>query len=374
MKLSCLRKNLNSGLQTVERAIAKNSTLPILDNILLETDRGRLKCSATNLELAVIARVGSKIVKPGRITVPSRIISSLVGSLPNKKIDLEVKGNSLFVSSEGGKSKIKGLPAKDFPLIPTIKEKATMSIGAPVLKRALSQVVSSASVSESRPELSGVFWKVNGQDLRLVATDSYRLAEKKIFLREKQKEFSFILPLKTSNELVRLLTEREGEVSLSVDDNQAKFSFFGVEIISRLLDGSFPDYERIIPGSFKTEAVLNVSSFASNVKLASLFSGRVDEISLKFAKSSRSKFLEVKAASGEIGSQESKLAVNIKKGGSGNISLNHRYLLEGLSNILTDEVMFLMNDGGTPVMFRPYSEARRPKDKDFLYLIMPIRR
>lgn len=370
MKLSCLQKNLFSGISIVEKAITKNSTLPILENILLTVEKGRLHFSATNLEIAITSWVGGKIVKTGALTVPAKILSNFVASLPNKKVDLESKGNILQVKCENYKVNIKGLPAKDFPLIPKIKKDPIIKLSPPSFKRALSQVAASAAISESRPELSGVFIKADGQEAKIAATDSYRLSEKKIFLREKtRQEFSLILPGRTAYELIRILGEQEGEVSLCLGDNQILFELNNSQIISRLIDGQFPDYQRIIPEKFKGQAMVNTNNFINNIKIASLFSGQVDEVALSFSGSK----LEINSESAEVGNNVSKLPIKLKGAGIKKITLNHKYLLGGLQNILTDEVRLAYNDAHTPVLLTPSSTAKRPKDKDFLYLIMPIK-
>src|SRR3989344_5653939 len=206
MKLSCLQKNLIQGITQVEKAISRNSTLPILSNILLEIDQGRLKFSATNLELAISSWIGARIEKPGSLTIPARIFSSFVSSLPNKKVDLEIKGASLNIKCENSRASIKGLQAKDFPLIPPVKKECEVNLPAPAFKRALSQVIPAVSISDSRPELSGILFKSDGQELALVATDSYRLAEKKLLLKGANPGFKIIIPQRTALELDRKST------------------------------------------------------------------------------------------------------------------------------------------------------------------------
>lgn len=370
MKLSCLQKNLIQGITTVEKAIAKNSTLPILNNILLEVDKGRLKFSATNLEIAIISWVGAKILKPGELTIPAKILSNFINSLPSKKIDLESKANSLEIKCENFKVNIKGLTAKDFPLIPRIKKDPITRVSSPNLKRGLAQVISSAAISDSRPELSGILFKIEGQELKLVATDSYRLAEKKIFLKEKPKEdVSIIIPLRAAYELIRILGDQEEEVSLSLGENQSLFDVNKSQLISRLIDGKFPDYEKIIPEKFKGSAVINLAEFINGAKIASLFSGQVDDIELGFTKTK----LELKSQSAEVGSNISKINSKLKGASVNKIILNHKYLLDGLQNILTDEIKISFNDVRTPILIEPFSEAKRPKDRGFLYVIMPIK-
>jgi DNA polymerase-3 subunit beta len=377
MKLSCLQKNLNRGITIVEKAISRNTTLPILSNILFETDRGRLKLSATDLEIGINCWVGAKIEKPGRITIPAQILSGFVNSLPNKKINLSVQGNNVNLRCENFKVLIKGLPAKDFPLIPKIKEKPLLALPVPAIQRALTQVISAAASTQTRPEISGVLLVFEDDEVRFVATDSYRLAEKKI--RNKQKisnpnPIEMIIPARTIQELIRIFTDQEGDVKIALSENQVLFNFGNINIISRLIEGQYPDYQQIIPSQFKSRAVIETREVVNAIKIASLFASKTDEIKIKFKKAKRGKdVLEIKAESGEIGSNISQVPAKIE-GKNVEISFNYHYLLDGFNHILTDMVSFEVNEDKTPAVLKPFTEkGKRAKDKDYLYLIMPIK-
>lgn len=374
MKLSCTQINFNKGLSITEKAVSKISTLPILGNILLETDKGRLKLSATDLEIGIIYWLGAQIQTQGSITVPARLLSGFVNSLPNKKINILSRGHNLNLKCESFKASIKGLNAKDFPLIPKIKEKPLVSLPIPLLCRAFSQVTPAVAVSQTRPEISGVSICFDGQEVKIAATDSYRLAEKKIQNKNKVDQLiSIIVPSRTIYELIRVFSEQEGEVEIVLGDNQVLFQFGSIHLVSRLIDGQYPDYEQIVPKKSKTQALALTSELLGAVKSASLFAGRTDEIKLSFKKSHNNAFLEIKAESDEKGSNVSR--VKIKLNGLPNeITFNYRYLLDGLHNILTDFVDLNINDDKAPALLKPFTEPdKRPKDKDYLYLIMPIK-
>ncbi|MFH1392178.1 MAG: DNA polymerase III subunit beta [bacterium] len=375
MKLSCMQTNFNKALNITEKAISKTSTLPILANILLETDKGRLKLSATDLEIGIIYWLGAQIQTHGSITIPARLLSSFVNSLPNKKIDILGRGNNLNLKCESFKASIKGLSSKDFPLIPKIKEKPLVSLPIPVLYRAFSQVTPATAVSQTRPEISGVFICFSNQEIKIAATDSYRLAEKRIQNTNKKlgQPISIIVPSRTIYELIRVFGEQEGEVEIVLGENQVLFKLDNINLVSRLIEGQYPDYEQIIPKKSKTQAIASTSELLSAVKSASLFAGRTDEIKLSFKNTGRNAVLEIKAESDDKGSNVSQ--VKIKLNGSQNtIIFNYRYLLDGLQNILTDVVELGINDDKTPALLKPFTEpGKRPKDKDYLYLIMPIK-
>lgn len=375
MKLSCTQINLNKGLSIVEKVISKNSTLPILANILLETDKGRLKLSATDLEIGINFWLGAQITKTGSITVPARLLSGFVNSLPNKKIDISSLGNNLNLKCESFKAIIKGLSSKDFPLIPKIKEKPLTSIPIPLLYRAFSQSTPAVSLSQTRPEISGIFVGFSNNEIKIAATDSYRLAEKKLQTKQKfDKDISIIIPSRTVYELTRVFSEQEGDVDITIEENQILFQFNNINLISRLIEGQFPDYEQIIPKKFKTTVNVLTQDIISAVKTASLFASRTDEVKLRFTKPKQGQaFLEIKAESTEKGSNMSRVKANLE-GSSNEIIFNYRYLLDGLQNILTDCVEMGLNDDKSPVVLKPFVEPnKRAKDKNYLYLIMPIK-
>jgi len=375
MKLFCTQKNLNKNLNIVEKAISRNTTLPILNNILFETDKGRLKLSATDLEIGINCWTGARIEKTGKVTVPARLLSNFISSLPNKKIDISLRGSVLNLKCENFKVSIKTLPAKDFPLIPKIQEKALACLAVPALQRALGQVVSAVAVSQTRPEISGALMCFNNQEVKIAGTDSYRLAEKKIRLKTSaSKPISIIVPARTIHEIVRVLSDQEGDIKIALSENQALFQLGSINIVSRLIEGQYPDYKQIIPQNFKSRALVLTKDILNAVKVASLFSGKIDEIKLQFKKPQRGQsVLELRSESGEIGSNVSQVKAKIS-GRGGTIAFNHRYLLDGLQNIFTDYVELLINNDKTPAMLKPFTEpGKRPKDKDYLYLIMPIK-
>jgi len=372
MKITCLQENLKSNLNITQNIVGKNLTLPILNNLLLETDGGRLRISSTNLEIGINTWTSGKIEKNGSLTCPAKTLTNLVNSLPNKKIDLEAKGNDLFVRCENYKAVIKGLPSDDFPLIPKIKEKPIFVFKkGDNLKNDLNQVVGAAAISESRPEFSGILFRFDKETVKFVATDSFRLAEKTIYQTSNLNQpTSLIIPQRTIQELVRILAEKpSSEVKFVLGDNQILFDLGEVELISRLIDGQYPDYQQIIPKNFETKVTLQKDEFLNNIRIASIFSSKINDIkiSIKTGK------IEILSQDPDLGENKSQMDGEVQ-GKPMEISFNFRYLIEGLANIPTKKVILGMNPEQTtgspksnPAVIRPVG------DNDFIYVVMPIK-
>jgi len=368
MHIICLQKNLKKALSITERIIGKNLTLPILNNILLSIENKRLKVSSTNLEIGINYWVSGKIEKEGSITVPARLLSGFVSNLPNKKVELKVRDNQLSLKCENHKAVLKGLSAKDFPIIPKIKDNSLFKIRGEVFKTALTQVVEMASFSESRPEISGIFMNLDATDskslIKLVATDSFRLAEKIIENKSKNHNHSLIIPQRTIQELIRVLSEEEAELEVILGSSQILFNLGFCQIISRLIEGQYPDYQQIIPKDSKTQVIINREQLINAVRIASLFSSKINDIKLNILPEKSA--LEVSAKDIDLGEDRSQIKAEINGPGL-EVAFNYRYVLDGLNNILSDKVIFSFNTGSNPATIRPVG------DKTYTYMIMPIK-
>lgn len=374
MNITCLKDNLKENLDNALRIVKYNSTLPILNNFLLTTEKGRLKISSTDLEIGFTSWISSKITKEGGITVPAQLLSQFIGNLPNKNIEFEVKDNKLYLSCDTIKASINGLSADDFPIIPKIKNTSMLVINSKILKDALSSIVNSAASSDARPEISSVYVKIEPDQIKFVATDSFRLAHKTIFiikdeLKEKikinfEKSQNIIIPLRTISEILRILGDKNYDISVAVDKNQIFFSFNDIQVVSRLVEGNYPDYEAIIPKSFETKCYLSKSALEEAVKLSSCFSSKLNDITLK-TNSVKSLF-EVISIHTEFGNHHTKINSEIK-GKDTNVVFNWRYVLDGLRNIPEEDIVFEFNGDQKPAVIRPV------KDSSFFYILMPIR-
>jgi len=374
MNIICIQENLKENLNNALRIVKYNSTLPILNNFLLTTDKGRLKISSTDLEIGFTSWVSSKILKDGSITVPAQLLSQFVNNLPNKNINLEVKDQKLYLSCDNIKASINGLNSDDFPIIPKIKNVSTLIINSKILKEALSNVINSAALSNNRPEISSIYLRIEPDQIKFITTDSFRLAHKTLFLTSEdlknkikinyQKSQNIIIPLRTAGEILRILGDKNIDVSINIDQNQILFDLGDTHLISRLIEGNYPDYKAIIPKSFETKCYLSRNSLEEAVKLSGCFSSRLNEVALK-TNSSKS-YLEVFSNNNEVGNHQTKINSEIK-GEDVNITFNWRYLLDGLKNINNKEIVLEFNGDQKPAVIKPVKSA------DFFYILMPIK-
>jgi DNA polymerase-3 subunit beta len=376
MKFACTQENLVQGLNVVSHVTGKSINLPILGNILLKTDGGNLKCSATNLEIAVSTLIRGKADIDGEYTVPAKLFLEYVALLPQGKVELELLDEGLKVTSGGQETVIRGMSAQEFPLIPKLAKTNTVSFKASDLKQAISQVVFATSQSESRPELSGVaciFGGSAGKSLAaFAATDSYRLAEKIIPMTNGQIEGRMIVPSRTMVELSRILSSYKDELGVpediewSMTENQLVVSFGNTELVSRLIEGSFPPYQQIIPEKFNVTAILDRAEFQKAVKTAALFSRQgLYDIHLSVKPSEGQ--ISVYSADQGTGKTSSALTGELI-GGEASVVLNFKYLSDGLSVIGTPKVKLLLNDAMSPMLVLPEGG-----NEQYRYLVMPIK-
>lgn len=363
MKITVNYKNLIKIVSIIERIISKNPSLPILNNILLKTENGRLKLAATNLEIGINGLLGAKIEENGEIAVPARIFSDFINNIREEKITLTAKNNILTINTEKYKTQILGFDTKDFPIIPKIRKEIFLNIPSKILKSGLNSVFDSIAVSETRPELAGVFVQFNEKQLTFSSTDSFRLTERIIELKSKNNN-SFILPRSTVLELIRLLGDVNEEVVIKHDDNQISFSTEAIEVVSRLINGSYPDYKKVIPEKYISRLLVKKEDLDNNVRLAGIFSSNISDIKI----SCDNKILIITAKNSDKG----EIKINTEallKNEPFDMSLNHHYLLDGLKIMPTEHVIIEYTGQGSPLVLRPEHEL-----KDLTYLIMPLRK
>ncbi len=361
MKLVINQKNLKRAVGLVEKVVSKNASLPILGNILLKTENGRLRLSATNLEVGINALVGVKIEEVGEIAIPARIFSDFINTIQDEKVSLSTKNNTLTINTENYKTNILGFDPKDFPIIPKIKSEAVVSIPAKSLKNALLKVVDSMATSEARPELSGVFMQIKEKECILVSTDIFRLSEVIIPVTASGSA-SIILPRNTITELVRMCGDLEGDVQIKYSDNQVAFIAEDIELVSRVVDGTYPPYKNVIPEKFVSRALIKRSELESNTRLAGLFSSNISDVKLVCGEDK----LTITAKNSDKGEIETSIPITLKNEPF-ELSLNYRYILDGIKNIATSEIIIEFTGSGSPLIMRPSD------DKSFIYLIMPLR-
>ncbi len=376
MKFVCTQENLTQGLSVVSHITNKSVNLPVLGNVLLKTEGGNLKLSATNLELAVSTIVRGKTEKEGEYTVPAKLLQEYVSLLPQGKVELEVLEEGLHISASGQETVVRGMTASEFPLIPKLAKSGGIAFKAEDLRHGLSQVVFAVSTSESRPELSGVacwFGGILGKDrVAFVATDSYRLAERVLKPKNESKELKLIAPARAIIEIGRILSSYKDELGVPEDvewvmtENQLVVSYGNTELVSRLIEGSFPDYQQIIPEHFKTTATLGRQELQKAVKSASLFSRQgLYDVHLDCRPSEGT--LTVHSADQGTGKTAMTLQGDIS-GEDVSVIVNFKYISDGLSAIATPKVKLFMNDPMSPILILPEGG-----EAAYRYLVMPIR-
>lgn len=370
MKLVVFQENLSKAFNTAGRFVSSKAQLPVLQNFLLEVDSNILKISATNLETGICLSLPVKVEKPGSICVPARVLSEFVSSLPASKIELSVKGNKLKVSSPNYSSEFLGVSADEFPPMPQKAKEKDILFETDSFLSAIDKVVFSASSDEGRPVLTGVLFVVRDNKLLLVATDGYRLSLKTltetVSTAEELKK-GLIIPAKTLSELSRIISDMETEEKISLNINrkasQLIFSISGIEIISRLIEGEYPDFEKIIPKANKTKVSLDSQEFLRAVKIASIFAREnANIVKLAFVKDE----VEIASNTSQVGSNKNKFSVKIE-GPDGEIAFNCRYLLDFLSTSKGETVNFEMDQSLFPGVFT------FPDDKNYCHIIMPVK-
>ncbi|MEI7452256.1 MAG: DNA polymerase III subunit beta [Candidatus Falkowbacteria bacterium] len=374
MKFISLQENLKQGLQIVSHVVSKNINLPILNNILVKANKGNIELIATNLEIGIIHQVRGKIEVEGEFTVDSKIITDYINLLPSAKVEIDKNDSEIKVECENYKTKINIQEATDFPLLPVVAKDNPFILNLNDFRDALSQVLFSVANNETRLELSGVLFIFNDNEITLVGTDSYRLTEKKILLKNKSdNNFKIIVPAKALQELFRILSslkEKEdldssGDISICLSENQILFSFGGTELVSRLIMGNFPDYKQIIPTNFKTEVKIDKSSLLRAIKASAIFSKTgINDVTMDFKKEDSKIFLS------SISSQTGESSIDLKaeiSGDDNSMVVNYRYLLDGLNNIDGPNIVMELVNGNTPCVLKA------EKDETYQYIVMPIR-
>ena len=378
MKISCLQENLSRGLAVVGRAVASRATLPVTQNVLLSADQSMLKMSATNLEIAMTTWVGAMIEKEGSITVPARLLTEFVNSLPNDKIDLELDQGSglLQISSGSSNAHINITEASEFPPIPTVDDGVAAEVDPLVLKSAITRVAFAAATEESRPVLTGVEMKLEDSNFTMAAADGFRLAvHHGALLKSVSEPMSMIVPARTMTEVNRLIGEREEpvEILMTPAKGQVMFRVRGgdtVEIVSQLLQGTFPNYEQLIPQSYTTRAIMDLPTVLRAARTASIFARDGSNIIrmhlMPAAADTEPPKVEISAKSEEVGDNQDLVDLDEIEGEEGKIAFNSRYLLDVLAVLEKGKVALETTTSSSPGVFKPTDSD------DYIHVVMPM--
>lgn len=381
MKVTCTQENFKKAIYSTERVVGKQITLPILENILLETESGMLKISATNLEIGVFLKIGAKIEGEGRITVPAKLLSNFVNNLPNESnVQLEVKDQTLYIASGRSKAQIKGLQAHDFPIIPEMEGEFLFSLAAQEIKENLPKLMSCVSLDSTRPELTGVNVLFFEDCVHMAATDSFRLSEAILSLQKQsadaytlftQKTHSVIVPMATFAEVLRVVNPDTKEIKVGIEESQIFFQIDNVRIVSRLINGKYPEYKQIIPQKFTTKVILDKDEVLRAVKIAGIFtSNKAGEI--HFHIDAANGEVRVQSRAEEVGENQTSLKAEIM-GGDQEIIFNPRYMADGVHSISTQRLLLQMNNGSSPAVLRMVKGDSVEELTTYTYVIMPIK-
>ena len=362
MKLQVTQENLNRALNSVARVANSRGTLPILANVLIKTSNNRLSLSATNLDIAITHYIGAKVKTEGSITVPARLMQDFVGSLPEGVIELDLQETKLHVTTSQYQSVVNGIVADDFPVMPAINNGKSWTAKGGLFKKALQQVVFAASNDETRPVLTGVLLQTLEGKLYMAATDSYRLAEKQ--LGANKQAVQLLVPASAMQDLLRVIADDDDDVRVTHDDQQVLFKVGDIELVTRLVDGEYPDYRKLIPEKFATQATLKRADLTNVTKVSSLFA-RESAGSVTIEVDEKSGQLSIRSVASQLGENTANAPAKVT--GSGSITLNSRYLLDALAALSGEEVAFGFNGKLEPTLLSD------PKAPDYRHIIMPLK-
>lgn len=367
MKFVSIRSNIKDAINAVQHAASENTNLPILKNIIINTEDGKISITATNLELAITAVMSGKIIEGGKVTVPAGLIMNLIGNLQSDRLNFESRGNNLEIKTDNYSAVLQGLPAEDFPITPKIDDyKHYIEIKGVFLKEAIQQTIVASQFSDLRPELNSILFDFSLEILKLVSTDGFRLAEKTIaanlFTTKFPNPFRILIPLRTTQELLRVINN-DDTVQLYHDANQILFKTENIELISRLSEGTFPDYTTIIPSSFTTEISVNREEFLNAIKLAAVFGQKNNE--LKIVVHPNKKAIEVASADQAFGENNYLLPAKIK-GQTTETLFNVHYLSDAVRSIVGEDIFIGLQEETSPALIKSTS------DESYLYILKPI--
>jgi DNA polymerase III subunit beta len=369
VKLSVMQENLARGLSVVSRAVSARSTLPVLANVLLKTEDAGLKLTATNLEIGITYWVPGKIDTDGASTVPAKLLTDYVNALQGgDRIDLELQpAETLHLRCGRYESHIKGIDAEEFPAIQVAGERPTTRIAQNILRRALAQTAFAAASDEARPILTGVLARFEGDTVTLAAADNYRIAVKTIPILDAVSDASIVIPARALNELVRILSDVDDpvEIVLAQARNQILFHLEGIDLVSRLIDGQFPNYQQVLPQSHTTRAIVDREELLRAVRPAALIAHESANI-VKLQIGSEGNAGVVVSAHAEVGDHVGEVEASVEGDGT-TIAFNARYLADVLANVEAEQFAIELNGPLSPGVFKPVGDDR------YVHVVMPVR-
>ena len=376
MKVDCLQENLNAALADVGRAVASRTPLPITSNVLISTDGGRLKLSATNLELTITTWIGAKVEEEGVVTVPARLLGEFVGSLPSEEVHLvgAPGGKSLNVTCARFQANIAGTDPEEFPPTPTVEDGFEVNIGTDLLKQAIDGVAFAAATEDSRPVLTGVQIEIKDGGLVLAAADGFRLAVYETKLADEVPESSaIIVPAKSLQEVSRLASGKDYPVKIKVNEGktQVLFQFETAAVVSQLIQGTFPNYSQLVPKEHVSKTTVDVGEFARATRAASIFArdgSGIVRLQTFEGEEDGIGGLSIEARSEEVGDNKGKITATIE-GDPAKIAFNAKYLTEVLGVLGHGMVALETSSPSSPGVLRPLSPS---EGVSYVHVVMPM--
>lgn len=368
MKFSCLQENLSKALSTVSKAVSVKAPLPILENILIKATKGELELSATDLKMGIKIKLGAKVEEEGELTVPARVFSDFIGTLPKTTVEFSEESQILTIKAPQTNSKINGISAKEFPAFSKLPETHSLEIDSKTFSEAVAKTSFAAATDDGRPILTGLYFKVEDNEGVVVGVDGFRLAEFKLEFKNKLPPWQAVLPSKAVVEVARLFSSLEEPLKIYnlPDSGEVVFEGEGKQVFAKVLEGEFPDYKKIIPDNFKISADAAIADILPALKTVSVFANIESSGVVTLKVQSEEGNLEFSALAGSVG--ENKTTLDAKVEGEGlDIAFNAKYLMDFLNAIKGEQLTMQFNDSLSPAL------VTCQQLPNYQYLIMPVR-
>jgi DNA polymerase-3 subunit beta len=366
MKIECVKEKLHMAVSKAEKIVGKNINLPVLSCLLFETKGNNLIIRSTNLDLGLEITIPVKVEENGKVAVPANIISNFLNNINNdKNIILETVENILKIYTPTSEASIKTLSFEDFPTVPMIDYGKICKINSKDLINGIKSVIYSSSLSSVKPELSSIYIHTNEDNLIFVATDSFRLAEKVIKTRKNMDLNNILIPFKNASDILKIIDNTDTEIEINSTKNQISFVFNGIYLVSRVIDGLFPDYKQILPKEEKTKIVLLKQDLINSLKISNIFSDNFNQLNISVKNGEKT--IKIKTKNNNIGENTNKIDANIE-GEDIEVNFNYKYITDCLPSIISDSISLSFNGINKPLVVRGVS------DKTFTYLVMPMNR
>ena len=364
MKIECIKDQLEEALSKADKIAGKNVTLPVLSGLYLDARQNSLSIKATNLDLGISITLPVKVVEPGIVVVPAHIVSSFISSLSkDRNVNITTKNQTLEIKTSATKTNIKTLPSEDFPVIPEIDDDKAFMIPTRDLVFGIRSVIYAASVGSIKPELSAISITHEGEFLVFAATDSFRLAEKKIRIKKAPHFKQILVPQKNALEIIKIFDKGEEEISISIQEHQMALRSQNIYLTSRIVDGTFPDYKQIIPKEITSKAVLLKQDLTNSLKTSLIFSDTFNQLTLRL--SPKGKSFEIESKNSTVG-EITHVVESVLEGDDIAINVNHRYFTDCFQSITTDSISLGFSGQAKPIVVQGVG------DTSFLYIVMPM--